>query len=63
MWSSSIRSEAQESIALTWILLANYDRDAVKHVKRSEACQIYADFIHQPLELLHPTVAAWPFEA
>ena len=63
MWSSSIRSEAQESIAPTWILLANYDRDAVKYVKRSEACQIYVDFIHQPPELLHPTVASWPFEA
>ena len=37
--------------------------DAVKYVKRCKACQIHADFIHQPPELLHPTVASWPFEA
>jgi len=27
-----------------------------------QSCQIHADFIHQPLELLHPTVAIWPLE-
>ena len=37
--------------------------DAIKYAKRCKACQIHADFIHQPLELLHPTVALWPFEA
>ena len=29
---------------------------------KSKACQIHADFIHQPLELLHPTIASWLFE-
>jgi len=37
--------------------------DAIKYEQRCKACQIYADFIHQPPELLHPTVASWPFEA
>jgi len=37
--------------------------DAVEYVRRCKACQIYANFIHQPPELLHPVVASWPFEA
>jgi len=36
---------------------------AVKYAQRCKSCQIHADFIHQPPELLHPTVASWPFEA
>jgi len=34
----------------------------VHYVKRCKACEIYADFIHQPPELLLPTIASWPFE-
>ena len=37
--------------------------DAVEYVKKYKACQIYADFIYQPSELLYPTVASWPFVA
>jgi len=37
--------------------------DAIKYARRCKACKIYADFIHQSPELLHPTVASWPFEA
>jgi len=37
--------------------------DAVEYTRRCKACQIYADFIYQTSELLHPTVASWPFEA
>jgi len=37
--------------------------DAIKYAQGCKACQIHADFIHQPLELLHPIVALWPFEA
>jgi len=37
--------------------------DAIKYARRCKAYQIHADFIHQPLELHHPTVAPWPFEA
>ena len=37
--------------------------NAIKYAQRSKACQIHVDFIHQPPELLHPTVASWPYEA
>ncbi|XP_038901254.1 uncharacterized protein LOC120088202 [Benincasa hispida] len=31
--------------------------------KKCEACQYHANFIQQPPEPLHPTIALWPFEA
>ena len=31
--------------------------------KKCETCQYHANFIHQPSEPLHPTVASWPFDA
>ena len=31
--------------------------------KKCEACQYHANFIHQPPEPLHPTVASWHFDA
>ena len=37
--------------------------DAVKYAQRCKACQIHADFIYQPPELLHLTIASWPFES
>jgi len=37
--------------------------DAVEYARRCKACQIHVDFIHQPPELLHPTVISWPFKA
>ena len=37
--------------------------DAIKYAQRCKACQIHADFIHQPPELLHPTITSCPFEA
>ena len=37
--------------------------DTIKYAQRRKAYQIHADFIHQPPELLHPTVVSWPFEA
>ncbi|TYK15311.1 uncharacterized protein E5676_scaffold1706G00190 [Cucumis melo var. makuwa] len=33
------------------------------YAKKCEACQYHANFIHQPLEPLLPTVASWSFEA
>jgi len=36
--------------------------DAIIYTRKYKACQIHMDFIHQPPELLHPTVASWPFE-
>ncbi|KAJ6853186.1 uncharacterized protein M6B38_251595 [Iris pallida] len=37
--------------------------DAIDYARKYKACQVHADFIHQPSEFLHPTVASWPFEA
>jgi len=36
--------------------------DAIQYARKYKA-QIYADFIHQPPELLHSTFASWLFEA
>ncbi|KAA0039306.1 uncharacterized protein E5676_scaffold169G00990 [Cucumis melo var. makuwa] len=38
-------------------------QDSMDYAKNCEACQYHANFIHQPLEPLHSTVASWPFEA
>ena len=35
----------------------------IDFARRCDACQLHASFIHQPLELLHPTIESWPFEA
>jgi len=37
--------------------------NAIKYAKMCKVCQIHMNFIHQPPELLHPTVAIWTFEA
>ncbi|KAG9442454.1 hypothetical protein H6P81_018308 [Aristolochia fimbriata] len=38
-------------------------RDATKMARTCRPCQLHADYIHQPPESLHPTIAPWPFEA
>ncbi|KAA0059905.1 uncharacterized protein E5676_scaffold184G001210 [Cucumis melo var. makuwa] len=38
-------------------------QDSIDYAKKCEACQYHANFIHQPPELLHSTLASWPFEA
>ncbi|KAL0423435.1 UNVERIFIED_CONTAM: hypothetical protein Sradi_0878300 [Sesamum radiatum] len=37
--------------------------DCLEYAKKCEPRQLYARFIHQPPEPLHPTVASWPFDA
>ncbi|KAJ6806934.1 uncharacterized protein M6B38_106315 [Iris pallida] len=37
--------------------------DVVDYARRCKACQIYANFIQQSSEFLHPTAASYPFEA
>ncbi|XP_019171054.1 PREDICTED: uncharacterized protein LOC109166617 [Ipomoea nil] len=37
--------------------------DCIDYARRCRACQYHANFIHQPPEPLHPTVASWPFNA
>ncbi|KAM1216437.1 hypothetical protein ACFX2J_012720 [Malus domestica] len=38
-------------------------KDCLEYAKRCQACQFHANFIHQPPEPLHPTVASWSFDA
>ncbi|KAG9450554.1 hypothetical protein H6P81_010519 [Aristolochia fimbriata] len=38
-------------------------RDATEMARTCRPCQLHADYIHQPPEPLHPTVASWPLEA
>jgi hypothetical protein len=38
-------------------------KDCMDYAKRCEACQLHANYIHQPPEPLHTTVASWPFDA
>ena len=38
-------------------------KDCMDYAKTCEACQLHANYIHQPPEPLHPTVASWPFDA
>ncbi|KAA0032588.1 uncharacterized protein E6C27_scaffold43053G00550 [Cucumis melo var. makuwa] len=38
-------------------------QDSMDYAKKCEACQYHANFIHQPPEPLHPTLASWPFKA
>ena len=38
-------------------------KDCLDYARRYKACQFHANFIHQPPEVLHPTVTSWPFNA
>ncbi|XP_034197971.1 uncharacterized protein K02A2.6-like [Prunus dulcis] len=38
-------------------------KDCMDYVKKCQACQFHANFIHQPPEPLHPTITSWPFDA
>ncbi|KAG9458357.1 hypothetical protein H6P81_002865 [Aristolochia fimbriata] len=38
-------------------------RDAIELGRHCTACQLHANYIHQPPSPLHPTMASWPFEA
>lgn len=37
--------------------------DVVIYTRRCYACQVYAKFMHQPLEYLHACVVSMPFKA
>ncbi|XP_060182905.1 uncharacterized protein LOC132612841 [Lycium barbarum] len=37
-------------------------KDCLDYARSCKACQFHANFIHQPPEVLHPTVASWPFD-
>ncbi|XP_071902614.1 uncharacterized protein [Coffea arabica] len=38
-------------------------KNCIDFARRCQVCQFYGNFIHQPSEPLHPTVASWPFDA
>jgi len=38
-------------------------KDCLDYARRCQACQFHANFMHQPPDVLHPTVASWPFDA
>ncbi|GAA0183587.1 hypothetical protein LIER_30970 [Lithospermum erythrorhizon] len=38
-------------------------KDCLDYARACKPCQYHANFIHQPPEPLHPTTAAWPFDA
>ncbi|XP_075103640.1 uncharacterized protein LOC142178214 [Nicotiana tabacum] len=38
-------------------------KDCLYYTRRCKACQFHANFIHRPPEVLHPTVASWPFDS
>ncbi|XP_070004796.1 uncharacterized protein [Nicotiana sylvestris] len=38
-------------------------KDCLDYARRCKACQFHANFMHQPPEMLHPTVASWTFDA
>ena len=44
-------------------ILPKMVQDSIDYAKKCEACRYHENFIHQPLEPLHPTVTSWPFEA
>lgn len=37
-------------------------KDLMEYAKRCQVCQFHRNFIRQPPEPLHPTVASWPFD-
>ena len=63
MRSSSARSKLKDWLHRLGYYWPTMMADAIQYAWKCKACQIHADFIHQPPELLHPTVASCPFEA
>ncbi|XP_075098027.1 uncharacterized protein LOC142175344 [Nicotiana tabacum] len=38
-------------------------KDCLDYARRCKTCQFHANFIHQPSEIFHLTVASWPFDS
>ncbi|XP_049350317.1 uncharacterized protein LOC125814913 [Solanum verrucosum] len=38
-------------------------KDCLDYARRCQACQFHANFMHQPPDVLHPTIVSWPFDA
>jgi len=57
VWNSRTGCTDLPIIDWQWLLTLCNMQDGVR------VCQIHANFMHQPSELLHPIVTSWPFEA
>ncbi|XP_028124370.1 uncharacterized protein LOC114321399 [Camellia sinensis] len=49
-----------------WVKMMGYYwrmmvKDCLDYSRKCQPCQFHANFIHQPPEPLHPTIASWPF--
>ncbi|KAL0463428.1 UNVERIFIED_CONTAM: hypothetical protein Slati_0230400 [Sesamum latifolium] len=60
---SSVRPEAALSHKEDGYYWPTMVKDCINYAQRCQACQFHANFIHQPPEPLHLTVASWPFDA
>ena len=38
-------------------------KDCLDYARRCQSCQFHANFMHQPPDVLHTTVASWTFDA
>ena len=38
-------------------------KDCLYYARKCDACQFHENFIHHPPEVLHPTIASWPFNS
>ena len=63
LWSTSIGTKASISVEKNGYYWPKMVQDSMDYAKKCEACQYHANFIHQPPEPLHQTVASWLFEA
>ena len=63
MWITSIWTKTSFSHKEDGVLLATMVKDCLYYARKCDACQFHVNFIHQPPEVLHPTIASWPFDA
>lgn len=51
------------TVLTEWSIIAQQWYETTEFVKICDAYQFNENFIHQPLEPLHPTISSWPFKA
>ena len=60
MWITSIWTKTSFSHKDYWPTMV---KDCLYYARKCYACQFYANFIHQPPEVVHPTIASWQIDA
>ena len=63
MWITSIWTKTSFSHKKDGYYWPTMVKDCIYYARKCDACQFHANFIHQPPEVLHPTIASWPFDA